>query len=182
MSKLILKHQWSTLPPARPITQDHVLNKNIKLFLHGQGGHQLKKSHHDNIINDPFYLWSGGCKNKWAVSFTNQNNSHWNLNNAILKLRTWQSGNSQLHILLKIINMGWIMSKFNIKSSETWQITNIILKEQIWHPFDIININYSSEQITPNLEFVKAIGFSDLIVGKGSIQSSRLDWFEIWSE
>lgn len=42
-SKLILKHEWTTLPPTRPVTQDHVKNANLRLGLHGKGGHQLKK-------------------------------------------------------------------------------------------------------------------------------------------
>jgi hypothetical protein len=180
MSKLILKQAWSTLPPARPVTQDHVYNQELQLFLHGQGGHQLKKSHHSDIPNDPFYLWSGGCKEKWAVSFENKHN-YWNLNYANMKLRTWQSGDAELHIILNILNIGWVISKFAIKSSETWQITNLVFREQIWYAFDILSIDYTPEELYPNLECVKAIGFSDLTRGEGSLKCSRLDWFEIGS-
>lgn len=178
-SKLILKHEWTTLPPTRPVTQDHVKNANLRLGLHGKGGHQLKKSHHDYIPNDPFYLWSGGCQEKWAVSFENKND-HWNLNNSSLTLQTWQSGKAELHIILNLLNLGWIISEVGIKSSKTWQITSLILSELIWYKFDILNIDCTLEELLIDLQAVKAIGFSDLTIGESSVNCSRLDWFEIW--
>ncbi|MGK7943572.1 MAG: hypothetical protein AB4058_03805 [Microcystaceae cyanobacterium] len=177
-SKLILKHEWTTLPPARPVTQDHVKNANLRLELHGKGGHQLKKSHHDHIPNDPFYLWSGGCQEKWAVSFENKNND-WNFNNSCLTVRTWQSGNAELHIILNLLNFGWIISEVAIKASQTWQITSLILPELVWYPFDISNINWTRNKLLIDLKSVKAIGFSDLTIGESSDKCSRLDYFEI---
>ena len=68
MSTRIYRESWKEIPPARPLTQEHVGNPDLLLSLYGPGRDLLKKSHHDEIAGDPYYIWSGRCDGGWAVA------------------------------------------------------------------------------------------------------------------
>ena len=56
---LYFREDWKEIPFALPITPAHVNNPELGMETHGPGRLGIKKSHHEEIENDPFYVWSG---------------------------------------------------------------------------------------------------------------------------
>src|SRR5215469_12272420 len=65
---LFFREDWKETPFATPVTQEHVANKDLLLSLHGLGKDSIRKSHHDQPYDDPYYIWSGLAEGNWAVS------------------------------------------------------------------------------------------------------------------
>ena len=59
---LFFREDWKEIPFALPITPEHVANPDLRMEIHGPGKLGIKKSHHAEIENDPFYVWSGRCE------------------------------------------------------------------------------------------------------------------------
>src|ERR1051325_11237188 len=67
-SGLYLREDFRVLPPATPLTQEHIANQSLTLHLYGAGAESIKKSHHEEKADDPFYVWSGQCTRPWAIA------------------------------------------------------------------------------------------------------------------
>ena len=65
---LAFREDWKETPAATPVTQEHVANADLILTVHGPGAALVKKSHHDQPADDPYYIWSGDTTAPWAVS------------------------------------------------------------------------------------------------------------------
>src|SRR6187200_525513 len=65
---LFFREDWKETTAATPVTQEHVANADLILTRHGPGEANIKKSHHDQPADDPFYIWSGEAGANWAVS------------------------------------------------------------------------------------------------------------------
>jgi hypothetical protein len=63
-SGLYFREDFRVLPAATPIT-----NQSLRLHLYGAGAETVKKSHHEEKADDPFYVWSGQCARPWAIAF-----------------------------------------------------------------------------------------------------------------
>jgi hypothetical protein len=69
-SSLFFREDWKEIPFALPITSEHVSNPELRMETHGPGKLGIKKSHHAEIENDPFYIWSGKCELSWGLSLS----------------------------------------------------------------------------------------------------------------
>src|SRR6476659_4452453 len=65
---LFFREDWKEISAATPVTQEHVVNKGFILGLYGPWRDSIKKSHHDDPADDPYYIWSGLCKCNWVVT------------------------------------------------------------------------------------------------------------------
>ena len=176
----ILREDWKEIPPEYPVTQKHVSNPDLILGLYGAGKDSIKKSHHDTPSDDPFYIWSGLCPGSWAVTLKHRKN-YLNLSKyAKIKWRTKQSGFRQLHILLKLANGSWLVSKQSDPASADWREKEFILENLDWYTIDMETFTEQKLAINPDLSKINEIGFTDLVAGGGSIACSRLDWIEVY--
>lgn len=181
-NNVVLREDWRETPPEQPITQAHVANPLLQLTLHGPGKIDIKKSHHDNKTNDPFYVWSGRCKERWGVSLKHRE-SFFDLTgeHASIRLRTRQSGR-KVHILIKLSNEQWYVSDQSISKTKGWQESELRFAEMTWREFDSISIVTGEKAPEVSLRSVDEIGFTDLEVGDASKASSRIDWIEVIGE
>jgi hypothetical protein len=176
---VFFREDWKEIPAARPVTQKHVANEHLILHLYGPGRYRIKKSHHDNVLNDPYYIWSGDCKDKWALSLQHES-AYANLSDSS-KIRwcTKQSGDHYLRIILKLADGTWIISDLSDGPSPVWHDNEFLICDIQWSTFDIEKISVLSPMPDPDLSRVDEIGFTDLKRGESSAQSSRLDWIEV---
>jgi hypothetical protein len=177
----VLREDWKEIPWALPVTQEHVANPMLNLELHGPGLKGIKKSNHDHIKNDPFYIWSGKCERNWALSLSHKK-SLIDLSAADAKVR-WRSRQSgkehQLHLILRLPGDRWIVSEECDGLSEDWHEFEFDISKLNWRHLDIITVTAGEQLEAPKLNRVDAIGFTDLRPGNGSKQCSRLDWIEV---
>jgi hypothetical protein len=176
---VVLREDWKETPAELPITQAHVVNPLLQLTLHGPGKTEIKKSHHDKPVDDPFYVWSGKCKGNWAVSLKHRK-SFFNLSseNSRIRFRTKQSGRN-LHVLVRLRVDHWFISDQSISTTKGWQESELQFAKLTWRKFDSKSIASGKKAPGVSLAKVDEIGFTDLESGGGSKTSSRIDWIEV---
>ncbi|MBK6281470.1 MAG: hypothetical protein IPF54_01315 [Draconibacterium sp.] len=119
---LFFREDWKETPAATPVTQDHVSNENLLLNLYGAGADSIKKSHHPNPVDDPYYIWSGLCPDNWAVTLKSKK-SYVDLSEfSKIKWRSKQSGFRCLHVIIKLADGTWLVSDQSDDKSKDWRI------------------------------------------------------------
>ena len=177
--ELLFREDWKETPAEMPVSQDHVGNPNLLLKLYGPGLHGIKKSHHPNIPNDPFYIWSGACPGNWAVTLTHKRNDVDLTNSALIRWRAKQAGFRQLRVILKLSSGQWMVSDLFDDASDDWRIREFRIQGIHWRALDISRITEGKRLDAPDLSRIEEIGFTDLMPGGFSEACSRLDWIEV---
>ncbi len=176
---VFFREDWKEIPAATPVTQGHVLNKDLVLSLYGPGCDSIKKSHHEKPDDDPYYIWSGLCTGNWAVTLKNPALFADLTGYSKIIWRSKQSGLRELRIILKLADGTWLVSQEGDGMSKDWRVKEFNLSDLSWFRLDIDNIIEGEQVIGPDLSKVDEIGFTDLMRGGQSISCSRLDWIEV---
>jgi len=177
---LLFREDWKESPPEIPLGQNHVANPDLIVSLHGPGMHGLKKSHHDWIENDPYYVWSGACPGNWAVSLRLNEREIDLSGEAKIRWRSKQSGFRHLRLIVQLKDGTWLVSDRSFGESFDWAVQELTISSIQWRELDISRISETKKVERPNLARVREIGFSDLMPGGGSDACSRLDWIEVY--
>jgi hypothetical protein len=178
---LFFREDWKEIPAALPITQEHVANPDLIQSLYGPGKSGIKKSHHDQPADDPFYIWSGECQANWALTLRHRMALADLTGLAKIRWRTKQAGYRQLRIVLKLANGTWLVSDQSDGPSTDWRVREFNIGDLRWRKLDIETILESDWVEKPDLSRVDEIGFTDLMRGGGSPASSRVDWIEVYA-
>lgn len=179
-SALFFREDWKESPFALPITEEHVANPQLRLRTHGPGRLGIKKSHHAEIVNDPFYVWSGKCESNWALSLKKTGFLvDLTAADAKVRWRSRQSGGHALHLVLMLPDDRWLVSDQSDAGTE-WHDHEFLVSELTWRLFSASEAEAGERVEAPRLDHVAEIGFTDLKPGKGSPSSSRLDWIEVF--
>lgn len=177
---LLFREDFKETPAATPVTQEHVANPDVVLTRHGPGEAKIKKSHHDQPADDPFYVWSGDTEANWAVSLRYGRSPLDLSGQARIRWRAKQSGFRQLRIILKLANGRWIVSDRFDDDSTDWRVREFTLADIRWRSLDIAKVVEGKWEPAPDLGRVEEVGFTDLMSGGGTPASSRLDWIEVY--
>lgn len=177
---LLFREDWKEISAEIPVTQEHVATPGLRLDLHGPGRDFIKKSHHDDKKNDPWYIWSGRCPMNWAVSLRYKDFADLSARGARIRWRTKQQGGRELHLLVKLPGDRWFVSDQSSPGSGDWAESELALEDLTWRHFNVITIAAEEAVDAPALEKIDEIGFTDLEPGGGSGACSRLDWIEVY--
>ena len=179
---LFFREDWKEIPAEIPLNQNHVENTELIVQLYGVGMDSLKKSHHENPIDDPYYVWSGLCLGNWMVTVKHKTKNVDLTEFAKIKIRTKQSGLRELRISLKLANGDWLVSDQSVGSSKDWKITEFNIQDIVWHNLDAKRITETGVADNSDISNVEEIGFTDLMPGGESRACSRLDWIEVYGK
>ena len=177
---LFFREDFKETPAATPITQEHLANPDLILSLYGPGKANIKKSHHDKPLDDPYYVWSGECTANWAVSLKHKSALVDLTGHAKIRWRSEQWGFRHLRIILKLANGQWLVSDESDGPSTDWRIREFNISDIRWRKLNIDDVIEGAWVDKPDLSRVDEIGFTDLMRGGGSPASSRLDWIEVY--
>lgn len=179
---LFFREDWREIPPETPVNQGHVSNPDLVLGLYGAAIDSMKKSHHDQPVDDPYYVWSGPCTGNWALTLKDPG-SYADLSAyAKIRWRTKQSGLRCLHVLLKLADGTWLVSDQCDDRSSDWRIREFNISDILWYRLDIETIAETQPVSDPDLTRVDEIGFTDLMSGGLSAACSRVDWIEVYGK
>ena len=176
---LFFREDWKETPAEIPLNQNHVANPNLLVQLYGPGQDSLKKSHHPQPVDDPYYVWSGLCLGNWMVTLKHKTQNVDLTGFAKLRWRTKQFGLRQLRIALKLANGTWLVSDLSDGPSKDWRIKEFNIQDIEWHILDPKRIVEIGVAKNPDLSNVEEIGFTDLMPGGKSAACSRLDWIAV---
>lgn len=179
---LFFREDWKEIPAATPVTQKHVVNKDLILGLYGPGCDSIKKSHHETPADDPFYIWSGTCIGNWAVTLKNTSSFVDLSNYGKIMWRSKQSGLRCLHLVLKLADGTWLVGSQGDCLSKDWRITEYNISDMTWYSLDIKSVIELKPVANPDLSKIDEIGFTDLMTGGVSDACSRLDWIEVYGK
>ena len=177
---LFFREDWRETPAATPISQEHVAHPELILTRHGPGEAKIKKSHHDQPADDPFYVWSGETGANWAISLKHTGAFVDLTGQAKIRWRAKQTGFRQLRIILKLASGKWLVSDRADDDSADWRVSEFNLADIRWRVLDISNVIEGKWEPSPDLSRVEEIGCTDLMAGGRTPASSRLDWIEVY--
>ena len=177
---LAFREDWKETPAATPVTQAHVSNPDLLLAVHGPGADRVKKSHHDQPDDDPFYIWSGDTTAPWAVSLRPRTGTVNLSGRARVRWRAKQSGFHELRLILQLDETRWLVGDQADGASTDWREREFVVADLAWRTLDITRIVEGRPVEKPDLSKVLAIGVTDLRAGGGTPASSRLDWIEVY--
>ena len=176
---LLFREDWREIPAVTPVTQEHVANPDLIMTRHGPGEAKIRKSHHDQPADDPYYVWSGESDANWAISLRHARLAIDLTGNAKIRWRAKQTGFRQLRIILKLGNGKWVVSDQFDDDSADWRIREFNLADLRWRTLDIARVTEGKWEPNPDLSQVDEIGCTDLMAGGRTPASSRLDWIEV---
>jgi hypothetical protein len=180
---LAWREDWKETPAATPVTQEHVANPDLLVIRYGPAEAQIKKSHHDKLADDPFYIWSGDADRGWAITLKHR--SAWMdlSGQAKIRWRSKQTGFRQLRIILKLADGKWVIGDQADDESTDWRVREFNVADLRWRVFDPVKIVEGRWAMpVPDLSRVDEIGWTDLMPGGGTPASSRLDWIEVYGK
>ena len=179
---LLFREDFRETEAATPITQEHVANANVALGLYGPGREGMRKSHHDQPADDPFYIWDGSCAGN-CVATLRHRASYADLTGlAKIRWRTKQSGFRRLHLVLKLAGGAWIVSDPVESASADWRESEVAIQDLHWRQLDIQTVTEGRPVERPDLSRVDEIGWSTLMTGGNTPASSRVDWVEVYGK
>jgi hypothetical protein len=180
--KLFLREDWKEIPAALPVTQEHVSDPDLLMTRHGPGQAGIKKSHHDQPADDPYYIWSGEADGTWAISLRHQKQLVDLTGLAKIRWRSKQAGFRELRIILKTVAGEWLVSDQCDPASADWRTHEFNLGDVRWRRLDIKRVVEGDWVKAPDLSRIDEIGWTDLMPGGGSAACSRLDWIEVYGK
>lgn len=176
----VFREDFKETPAEIPINQDHIVQDDVVLALHGPGKDVIKKSNHEKPVDDPFYVWSGLCEGNWAVSLSHKDYMVDLSKYGKIKWRSKQTGFRQLRLILQLADGSWIISEQSDGPSTDWREVEWNISDIQWWTLDIDKVVEKKPANDVDLSKVVAVGWTDLMRGGGSPASSRLDWIEIY--
>jgi len=179
-ASLFFREDWKETPAQTPVTQDHVAHPDLILTGHGPGRAQIKKSHHDQPADDPYYVWSGEATSNWAVSLRHRGAAVDLTGPSRIRWRSRQTGFRALRIILKLGDGSWVVGDAVDGESAEWRVREFALSEVHWRALDIENVVDGRPVPDADLSRVLEVGFTDLMRGGRTPASSRLDWIEVY--
>lgn len=177
----LYRASWAESAPARPLTQAQVADPELTLALHGAGSAQLKKSHHDDVPDDPWYVWSGTCDEPWALTLRHR---RWLVDArgaARVVLRARQSGHARLRVVLGLERGDWLVSEESIGASAAWCDHELELARLTWRALDVARVAWGARVAAPDLGRVDAIGCCDLFEPRGADSCARVDFIDVFA-
>src|SRR5665213_3176271 len=150
------------------------------LALYGPGKDGVKKSHHDQPLDDPYYIWTGTCAGPAVVTLRQKNSFVDITGQSKLRWRSKQSGFRFLRIVLKLADGKWLVGDQYDDASDDWRVREFNFSDIRWRRLDIKTVTEGDWEPAPDLGKVDEIGFTDLMAGGGSPASSRVDWIEVY--
>jgi hypothetical protein len=179
---LFFREDWKEIPAEIPLSQKHVDHSALILRTYGAGKDSLKKSNHDQPLDDPYYVWSGLCTGNWMVTLRHKTSNVDLTGFAKIRWRARQSGLRQLRISLKLGDGTWLVSDQSDGPSKDWRIREFNLQDIKWYRLDVDRIVEVGPVEKPDLSNVEEIGCTDLMPGGKSASCSRLDWIEVYGK
>ena len=176
---LFFREDFKETPPETPITQAHVSNPDLILSLYGPGKDGVKKSHHDQPADDPYYVWTGTCPAPAVITLHHRSSFVDLTGLAKLRWRSKQSGYHVLRIVLKLADGSWIIGDPGDGNSEDWRVREFNFPDLRWRRLNIKTVTEGDWVKAPDLRKVDEVGFTDLMPGGGSDACSRVDWLEV---
>lgn len=188
---LLFREAWNDKPIAQPITQEHLGNQHLNLHLYGDSAN-IRKSNHEPY----YYTYTGETRSNWALTVSDKTRYLNFLPLGKVRLDSKQSGWRALHVVIKTADGSYFVSEEGAGETVDWALTEWHLRDLHWRALVVNLANaparwggappvqpiVASAPARPDLSRVDEVGFSDLMPGGLIPNTSRIRWFEVYTD
>ncbi len=179
---LVFREDFRALKPHIPLSgEDLTMAPFLSLKRHGESGDRYKLSFHPEKPGDPHYVWNGRTSGKTGLAFHFGHSLDLSGVESRVDLNTRNSGSSRIHLAL-LTDAGWVVDVKGVGQDKVWTVHGVKLGEVSWVRLDMDTLEFGEKVMRPALGGVRALGVVNSVKPNKSVDSTRLDWFAVYSD
>jgi hypothetical protein len=178
---LFFKETWKEAPGNVPVTQEFVVNPDLKLTLYGTGKEDFGVTSEGNVP----HIWTGLCATSCALTLSNKASLVDLTGKARIRWYTKTSGFHEVRPVVKLAD-GTILVGDHVDSNTVdYKESEFFLSEVRWLKLDGPTVQTKGTLLDKvDLSKVDAVGFADLSPGSGHGTGGYSDvaWIEVYGK
>jgi len=178
---LFFKETWKEAPGNVPVTQDFVVNPDLKLNIYGSGKEDFGVTSEGNVP----HIWTGLCATSCALTLSHKDSFVDLTGKAKIRWYTKVSGFHQVRPVLKLADGTFLIGDHVDANALDYLQSEFYVSEVRWLKLDIAKVQTKGTLLDKvDLSKVDAIGFADLTPGSGHGTGGYSDvaWIEVYGK
>lgn len=178
---LFLKETWKQAPGNVPVTQDFVVNPDLKLTLYGTGKEDFGVTSEGNVP----HIWTGLCATACALTLSNKDNFVDLTGKAKIRWYSKTSGFHEVRPVLKLADGTLLVGNHVDANLVDYLESEFYVSDVRWMKLDAATVRTKGTLLDKvDLSKVDAIGFADLSPGSGHGTGGYADvaWIEVYGK
>lgn len=178
---LLFKETWKDSSGNVPMTQDFVLNPDLRLNMYGVGKDDFNITNEGNVP----HIWTGLCASSCALTLSSKENFVDLSGKAKIRWYMKTSGFHQVRPVLKLADGTWLIGDHADADTFDYRESEFYLAEVHWLKLDMPKVQTKGSLLDKvDLSKVDEIGFADLTPGSGHGTGGYSDvaWIEVYGK
>ncbi|MEO5926225.1 MAG: hypothetical protein ABIR70_20560 [Bryobacteraceae bacterium] len=178
---LFFKETWKEMPGNVPMTQEFVVNPDLKLDLYGTTKEDFGITSEGGVP----HIWTGLCANTCALTLSSKTSLVDLTGKAKIRWYTKTSGFHVVRPVLKLADGTFLIGDHTDATTFEYHESEFFLSEVKWLKLDMPKVQTKGNLLDKvDLSKVEAIGFADLTPGSGHGLGgfSDVGWIEVYGK
>ena len=178
---LFFKETWKQAPGNVPVTQEFVVNPDLKLDLYGTGKEDFGVTSEGNVP----HIWTGLCATSCALTLTRKDSLVDLTGKAKIRWYTKVSGFHEVRPVLKLADGTFLVGDHVDANTLDYLESEFYVSEVHWLKLDMPKVQTKGTLLEKvDLSKVEAVGFADLAPGSGHGSGGYSDvaWIEVYGK
>lgn len=180
-ASLFFKETWKDVSGNVPMTQDFVVNPDLKLHMYGAGPEDFHVTSEGNVP----HIWNGLCVSSCVLTLSNKESYVDLTGKAKIRWYTKTSGFHEVRPVLKLADGTWLIGDHFDANTFDYHESEFYLSEVRWLKLDMPKVQTKGDLLAKvDLSKVDEIGFGDLTPGSGHGSGGYSDvaWIEVYGK
>ena len=178
---LFFKETWKDFSGNVPVTQDFVLNPDLKLTKYGAGDEDFGITNEGNVP----HIWTGLCASSCALTLSHKTSLVDLTGKARIRWYAKTSGFHEIRPVLKLADGTYLIGDHVDATTFDYHESEFYLSEVHWLKLDMPAVRTKGTLLDDvDLSRVDEVGFADLTPGSGhgSGGYSDVGWIEVYGK
>jgi hypothetical protein len=178
---LVFKETWKQAPGNVPVTQEYVVNPDLKLDIYGPGKEDFGVTSEGNVP----HIWTGLCAGSCALTLSHKTSYMDLTGKARIRWYTKVSGFHEVRPVLKLADGTFLIGNHVDANALDYLESEFYLSEVKWLKLDMPKVQTKGTLLDKvDLSKVEAVGFADLTPGSGHGTGGYSDvgWIEVYGK
>jgi len=179
--QLVFKETWKQAPGNVPVTQEYVVNPDLKLEIYGSGKEDFGVTSEGNVP----HIWTGLCAVSCALTLSHKTSYIDLTGKARIRWYTKVSGFHEIRPVLKLADGTFLIGNHVDANALDYLESEFYVSEVKWLKLDMPKVQTKGTLLEKvDLSKVDAIGFADLTPGSGHGTGGYSDvgWIEVYGK
>jgi hypothetical protein len=180
-AQLFFKETWKDFSGNVPMTQDFVVNPDLKLHMYGAGPEDFHVTNEGNVP----HIWNGLCVSSCVLTLSHKESYVDLTGKAKIRWYTKTSGFHEVRPVLKLADGTWLIGDHFDANTFDYHESEFYLSEVRWLKLDMPKVQTKGDLLAKvDLSKVDEIGFGDLTPGSGHGSGGYSDvaWIEVYGK